>query len=91
MDALSRPRRERRHEHVTLEHLLYALLRDPVGARILRACGVRMAELKRDLEEHLEQTQPTLPDGTDRDPEQTRAFHRVLERAVAQLRRMLGL
>ena len=29
----------RRHEHVTLEHLLYALLRDPVAARILRACG----------------------------------------------------
>ena len=75
----------RRHEHVTLEHLLYALLRDPVGARILRGCGIRMAELKRDLEEHLSQTQPVLPDGADRDPEQTRAFHRVLERAVAQV------
>src|SRR6266513_1504040 len=38
----------RRHENVTLEHLLYALLRDPVASRILRACGARMSELRRD-------------------------------------------
>src|SRR5437588_2829907 len=75
----------RRHEHVTLEHLLYALLRDPVAVRILRACGARMAELKRELEQHLQETQPQLPDGSDRDPEQTRAFQRVLERAAMQV------
>src|SRR2546428_8663019 len=74
----------RRHEHVTLEHLLYALLRDPVAARILRACGARLQELKRDLEQHLQESQPQLPDGFDRDPEQTRAFQRVLERAAMQ-------
>jgi ATP-dependent Clp protease ATP-binding subunit ClpA len=75
----------RRHEHVTLEHLLYALLRDPTATRILRACGARLPELKRDLEQHLQETQPTLPDGSDRDPEQTRAFQRVLERAAMQV------
>jgi ATP-dependent Clp protease ATP-binding subunit ClpA len=75
----------RRHEHVTLEHLLYALLRDPVAVRILRACGARMADLKRELEQHLQETQPSLPEGTDRDPEQTRAFQRVLERAAMQV------
>ena len=75
----------RRHEHVTLEHLLYALLRDPVATRILRACGARLAELKRDLEQHLQDSQPQLPDGFDRDPEQTRAFQRVLERAAMQV------
>jgi ATP-dependent Clp protease ATP-binding subunit ClpA len=75
----------RRHEHVTLEHLLYALLRDPVAVRILRACGARMAELKRDLEQHLQASQPQLPEGVDRDPEQTRAFQRVLERAAMQV------
>jgi len=63
----------RRHEHVTLEHLLYALLRDPVATRILRACGARLPELKRDLEQHLQESQPQLPEGYDRDPEQTRA------------------
>jgi ATP-dependent Clp protease ATP-binding subunit ClpA len=75
----------RRHEHVTLEHLLYALLRDPVAVRILRACGARMTELKRDLEQHLQETQPQLPEGSERDPEQTRAFQRVLERAAMQV------
>src|SRR5436853_128958 len=75
----------RRHEHVTLEHLLYALLRDPVATRILRACGARLQELKRELEQHLQESQPQLPDGFDRDPEQTRAFQRVLERAALQV------
>ncbi len=75
----------RRHEHVTLEHLLYALLRDPIATRILRACGARLPELKRDLEQHLQDSQPRLPDGFDRDPEQTRAFQRVLERAAMQV------
>ena len=75
----------RRHEHVTLEHLLYALLRDPIATRILRACGARLPELKRDLETHLAETQPQLPEGSERDPEQTRAFQRVLERAAMQV------
>jgi len=75
----------RRHEHVTLEHLLYALLRDPTATRILRACGARLLELKRDLESHLAESQPQLPEGSERDPEQTRAFQRVLERAAMQV------
>ena len=75
----------RRHEHVTLEHLLYALLRDPTATRILRACGARLLELKRDLESHLAESQPQLPEGAERDPEQTRAFQRVLERAAMQV------
>src|SRR3954451_23811522 len=77
--------KSRRHENVTLEHLLYALLRDPVASRILRACGARMAELRRELEEHLERILVSLPPGVDRDPEQTRAFARVLERAAMQV------
>src|SRR5436305_15017927 len=75
----------RRHENVTLEHLLYALLRDPVASRIVRACGARMAELRRELEEHLERILVSLPPGVDRDPEQTRAFARVPERAAMQV------
>jgi ATP-dependent Clp protease ATP-binding subunit ClpA len=75
----------RRHEHVTLEHLLYALLRDPVAARILRACGARLPELRRELEQHLDESQPSLPRGGDREPEHTQAFKRVLERAALQV------
>ena len=77
--------RQRRHEHVTLEHLLLALLRDPVAQRILRACGAKLANLKTDLEEHLEKSQPQLPEGNEHEPEFTRAFQRVLERAAMQV------
>ncbi len=75
----------RRHEHVTLEHLLYALLRDPVAARLLRACGARVPDLRKELEQHMEDALVPLPEGTEREPEQTRAFQRVLERAAMQV------
>ena len=75
----------RRHEHVTLEHLLYALLRDPIASRILRACGARLGELREELDQHLTSTIEALPEGVVRDPEQTRAFQRVLERAAMQV------
>ena len=55
----------RRHEYVTLEHLLLALCADPVGAKTLQAVGVRLPRLVRELEEFLEQQletlQPVLP------------------------------
>ena len=75
----------RRHEHVTLEHLLYALLRDPVASRLLKTCGVRVPELRRELERHMEETLVALPAGAEREPEQTRAFQRVLQRAAIQV------
>jgi len=75
----------RRHEHVTLEHLLYALLRDPVAARLLKICGVRPAELRRELEQHMDETLDSLPEGVEREPEQTVAFQRVLQRAAMQV------
>src|SRR5437879_11695641 len=74
----------RRHEHVTLEHLLYALLRDPVAARILRACGARLPELRRELEQHLAEALPCLPRGADREPEHHQAFQRAQGRAAPQ-------
>jgi ATP-dependent Clp protease ATP-binding subunit ClpA len=75
----------RRHEHVTLEHLLYALLRDPVAARLLKQCGVKTATLRKELEEHMEQTLEALPAGVEREPEQTSTFQRVLQRAAIQV------
>ncbi len=77
--------RQRRHEHVTLEHLLLALLKDPVALRILRACGAKLPDLKRELEEHLSTSQPQLAEDEPREPEFTRAFQRVLERAAMQV------
>src|SRR3954452_20382098 len=75
----------RRHENVTLEHILYALLRDPVASRILRASGARMAELRRGGGGGLGRVLVSLPPGVDRDPEQPRALARVLERAAMQV------
>src|SRR5260221_4466665 len=75
----------RRHEHVTLEHLLYALLRDPVAARILRACGARLPELRRALEQHLHEPQPAPPRGGGREAQRTHARQRVLDRAAPQV------
>ncbi|MEL6187412.1 MAG: ATP-dependent Clp protease ATP-binding subunit ClpA, partial [Myxococcota bacterium] len=73
---------KRRHEFVTLEHVLYALLDDPNGKRILLACGGDLKELRDDLEDFFENNMPALAEGTEQDPQQTLAFQRVFQRAV---------
>src|SRR6266545_885037 len=73
--------RRRRHEFVTLEHLLLALCADPIAARILRAVGCDLGKLAAALEKFLSDL-PTLADGDRSDPKQTPAFWRVLQRAA---------
>lgn len=77
-----REARDRRHEYLTLEHLLYVLCFDATSKRILRGCGVNVDSLKRDLDEHLKTQVEALPEDRDADPEQTRAFQRVMQRAI---------
>ncbi|HXH05214.1 MAG TPA: ATP-dependent Clp protease ATP-binding subunit ClpA [Vicinamibacterales bacterium] len=72
----------RRHAHLTLEHLLYALAHDSDGERILAACGVDLPQLRRDLDRFLKTSVEALPRGHQREPEQTLAFRRVLQTAV---------
>jgi ATP-dependent Clp protease ATP-binding subunit ClpA len=72
----------RRHAYLTLEHLLYALLHDPDGERILRACGADLDQLRRDLDKHLKESIEELPRGHNVEPEQTAAFRRTLQTAV---------
>src|SRR5512147_261899 len=72
----------RRHEYVSLEHLLFALLRDKDGKSTILACGGDIEKLHRALEEFFEGQMETLPVGVDRDPQQTLSFHRVLQRAL---------
>ena len=72
----------RRHTHLTLEHLLYALAHDPEGERILAACGADLPTLRRTLDEFLG-TLETLNKGERaREPAQTLGFRRVLQTAV---------
>ena len=74
--------REKRHEYITVEHLLTALLDNPTAARVLRACGGDVDELRRNLNEFLEENVPTLPPDSEIDTHPTLGFQRVIQRAV---------
>ncbi|NOZ51562.1 MAG: ATP-dependent Clp protease ATP-binding subunit ClpA [Gammaproteobacteria bacterium] len=77
--------RERRHEFMTVEHLLLSLVGNPTSNSALRACGANIEQLKRELDEFLEETTPVLPSGDEREIEPTLGFQRVLQRAVFQV------
>ena len=72
----------RRHTHLTLEHLLYALAHDPDGERILAACGADLPQLRRDLDKYLDEHIEQFSRGQQKEPDQTMAFRRVLQTAV---------
>ena len=72
----------RRHTTLTLEHLLYVLTHDLEGERILAACGTDLPRLRRELDAFLTRSVEQYPRGMEKEPEQTRAFRRVLQTAV---------
>ena len=72
----------RRHTHLTLEHLLYALAHDPEGERILAACGVDLPSLRVTLDEFLSSLETFEKKERSREPAQTLGFRRVLQTAV---------
>jgi ATP-dependent Clp protease ATP-binding subunit ClpA len=74
--------RGRRHEYLTLEHLLLAILDDPTGADIVTKCGGDVEKLRGELERFLDEQIEELPDGEESGPDQTLAFQRVLQRAA---------
>jgi ATP-dependent Clp protease ATP-binding subunit ClpA len=74
--------RGRRHEYLTLEHLLLAILDDPSGADIVTKCGGDTEKLRGELERFLEDQVEELPEGEESGPDQTLAFQRVLQRAA---------
>jgi len=74
--------REKRHEFITVEHLLAALLDNPSAARVLRACGGNIEELRRSLNSFLEENVPKLAPGSKIDTQPTIGFQRVIQRAV---------
>jgi ATP-dependent Clp protease ATP-binding subunit ClpA len=80
-DAFAKAR-EARHEFLTVEHLLVAIIDAPKVKEVLRACGADLAKLKADLLEHLDRTTPRLPPEDDREVQPTLGFQRVLQRAV---------
>ncbi|PAU65506.1 ATP-dependent Clp protease ATP-binding subunit ClpA [Pseudomonas sp. PIC25] len=75
--------RSKRHEFMTVEHLLLALLDNEAAATVLRACGSNLEKLRRDLQEFIDSTTPLIPQhDEDRETQPTLGFQRVLQRAV---------
>jgi ATP-dependent Clp protease ATP-binding subunit ClpA len=74
----------RRHEYVTLEHLLYALLHEKTAANVLRQCGAKVEPMARELETFFGEKLERVPESSDLLPEYTAAFQRVVEYAVLQ-------
>ncbi|HHJ13900.1 MAG TPA: ATP-dependent Clp protease ATP-binding subunit ClpA [Gammaproteobacteria bacterium] len=74
--------REKRHEFMTVEHLLLALLDNPAAAEVLRSTGADIDALRRELTTFLDETTPLLPPNDNRETQPTLGFQRVLQRAV---------
>ena len=74
--------REARHEFMTVEHLLLAIVGTPKVREILRGCGADATKLGKDLEAFIEQNTPRLKPEDDREVQPTLGFQRVLQRAV---------
>ncbi|MDP3268853.1 MAG: ATP-dependent Clp protease ATP-binding subunit ClpA [Legionella sp.] len=75
--------KEKRHEFMTVEHLLLSLLDNPAAGNVLQACDANIDALRIKLIEFIDQTTPRLPeDDLDRETQPTLGFQRVLQRAV---------
>ncbi|MGH8132038.1 MAG: ATP-dependent Clp protease ATP-binding subunit ClpA [Steroidobacteraceae bacterium] len=74
--------REARHEYLTVEHLLLAILDTPKVREVLRACGADFAQLRQELKDHVDQSTPRLEEGEEREVQPTLGFQRVLQRAL---------
>ncbi|MEE4245355.1 MAG: ATP-dependent Clp protease ATP-binding subunit ClpA [Kangiellaceae bacterium] len=75
--------RDKRHEFMTVEHLLLALLDNLIAANVLKACGADLPELQKQLAEFVDETTPLIPQHDEgRETQPTLGFQRVLQRAV---------
>ena len=77
--------REKRHEFITVEHLLLALLDSPEAGSVLTSCGCNMERLRAGLGIFIDETTPHVPMNIDRDIQPTLSFQRVLQRAIYQV------
>ncbi|MGO2242127.1 MAG: ATP-dependent Clp protease ATP-binding subunit ClpA, partial [Halomonas sp.] len=75
--------RSKRHEFMTVEHLLLALLDNASAVDVLKACGANLDKLRSDLQDFINSTTPLIPEGQgDRETQPTLGFQRVLQRSV---------
>ncbi|HVP08195.1 MAG TPA: ATP-dependent Clp protease ATP-binding subunit ClpA [Burkholderiales bacterium] len=74
--------RQKRHEFITVEHLLLALLDNPTAAEVLRSCGANMEELRKNLTQHITEQTPRIAADREVDTQPTLGFQRVIQRAI---------
>ena len=74
--------RQQRHEFITVEHLLLALLDNPSAAEVLRACSANIEELRKSLVQFVKENTPTVGGADEVDTQPTLGFQRVIQRAI---------
>lgn len=74
--------RQKRHELITVEHLLLAMIDNPTAAEVLRACGAKFDVLRSELNQYIEEHTPTVNGENEVDTQPTLGFQRVIQRAM---------
>ena len=74
--------RQQRHEFITVEHLLLALLDNPSAAEVLRACAANIEDLRKNLTSFIKENTPVVPGTEEIDTQPTLGFQRVIQRAI---------
>src|SRR6202008_1935996 len=74
--------RQQRHEFITVEHLLMALLDNPSAAEVLRACSANLDDLRKSLLQFIKENTPTVGGSDEVDTQPTLGFQRVIQRAI---------
>lgn len=74
--------RQARHEFITVEHLLLALLDNPSASEVLRACAANIEDLRRNLRNFINDNTPVIPGTEEADTQPTLGFQRVIQRAI---------
>lgn len=74
--------RQKRHEFITVEHLLLTLLDNPSAADALRACGAKLDNLRQELTQFIDTHTPSISGENDIDTQPTLGFQRVIQRAI---------
>jgi ATP-dependent Clp protease ATP-binding subunit ClpA len=86
IEATVRHAESQRHEHLTVEHILFALCHDERGVEIISSCGGDVSGLKEELKSFFEKEIPKLPESSDSYPQPTLAFRRVFQTAINHVR-----
>lgn len=82
--------RQKRHEFMTVEHLLLALLENDSAVNALRACNADVASLRRELTEYIDKHTPKLGENSEQPAHPTASFDRILQRAIFHVQSAAG-